>query len=326
MTTLLKKYELYIGVLPELAKKEKVSDTSKSDTKIPSANIKSIPAKGDFILLTDHHIEADVKFIKEGKGDKNPTQTIKIYNPAPDTERFTTQGNVILLKAGYNEDQFLPIVCAAQIVSVETSKSGTDRVMTILCSEAHNARRKLEYSKSFVDTQTKYSVLTDMLNTFKYYGVPTGRVQVPDSFKTETLGTSQAFMGHLEKELEAFCSGNKLRWYIAGGEIFVEPIGKEFKDYINVVVVKSGEIKNTIETLDDSSNKTKKELESKTKGVKFTVNLLPDTNLADGVRVVASDGDPESFKKHEGVYLISSVEHSLSYEGDSWDTTIEAKG
>ena len=325
MPTLLRQYELYIGRIPELEDREKDPDTSKSDGTLPSSDIRTTPARGDFILLTDHHFEAEIKFIKEGKGDKNVTHEFSIYNPSPETEKFINQGNLLILKAGYNTDEFLPIICATQIIKSCIEKSGPDRVLNITCSEAYNARRKLWYSKSFLSTQTKGNVLDDMLNTFKYYGVPTGRVQIPSDLRNTKLGTGYSIMGNLAKHLEKFCSGNGLRWYMAGGEIFVEPIGKTQNDFINVVEVESGQVKNTIEILDDTSNKKDKEIETRTKGITFTVNLLADCNRGDGVQIKPKEDDSESFKRHEGRYLISSVIHKLSYEGAEWDTTIEAR-
>ena len=127
MTGLVRRYELYIGSIPELDAKLEESDATKSDRKVPGNDLTSTPQSGEFILLTNHHFEADIVFPKEGSGKKTVSQTFKVYNPAPDTERRIKAGNTIILKAGYNVDEFLPIICATQIKKSQISKDGIYR-------------------------------------------------------------------------------------------------------------------------------------------------------------------------------------------------------
>ena len=115
MPALLRAYELFIGEIPELAARQAESNANNASTTKPSADTKTIPAEGNFIKLTNHHFEATITFPREGKSNKTVTQTFKIYNPAPNTEQFIKTGNILILKAGYNTDTFLPIICATQI-------------------------------------------------------------------------------------------------------------------------------------------------------------------------------------------------------------------
>lgn len=327
MSTLLFKYELFIGTNSFLANKLKTRNANESDGKVLEEDIRVVPEKDKFILLTQHHFDAEIEFPAEGNGNKNPTQTFEIYNVSPSTEKFIKSGNIIILKAGYSTDENLPTICAAQIIKTYTVKTGVDRVTTIICSEAYDTRRKILFSESFLPKTLYVDIIQKILDVFAQYGVPSGDIRFSDEIQNKGTDTGYILMGNIERSLQRICDMIKHRWYIAGGEIFIEPdVKDEHNDYINLLVVEFDQVKNTIESLDDVSNKKLSETEIKTRGIKFTINLNGNLNRNDGVLVIAREGDPESFAKHEGTYVIKNVKHTLSYEGDSWDTTIEARG
>lgn len=317
---------MYIGTIPELDDKLKTPNANKADLSPTSSDVKSIPSSEGFILLTDHHFEADIVFPREGKGAKTVSQTIRIYNPAPDTERRIKAGNAVILKAGYNTDEFLPIICATQITRSQITKSGTDRILTLTCSEAYNAKRKIRYSATYGSYFTYADAIKDILSVFAAYGVPTGRIEWSKTATTQQFGETYAVFGAAHKTLDKMCEGAKLRWYIAGGEIFIQPKSQKENAYLSVLRVSEENVKNTVEFLDDITNKDAGQIQTKTSGVKVTVNLNGNVNKSDGLQIVGTKNASEAFKEFEGRYLIECVSHSLSYEGSAWDTTVEARG
>lgn len=317
---------MYIGDNLLLRKKLEEPDASKADLTSSEEDTRTLPPISSFILLTDHHFEADITFPREGNGNKSVSQTIKIYNPAPDTEDKIKSGNVLILKAGYNTDEFLPILCATQIIKAQVIKNGTDRIAILTCGEAYNAKRIINYSAGWSAEKTYSQAIEDTLEVFAAYGVPTGRIEWNEDATTKQFGLVYVVTMNLSSSLTSLCEGCGLRWYIAGGEIFIQPKNQKENKYLSVLKVTEENVKETVEFLDDISNKTVGQSTTRTSGVKVRVNLNANVNKADGLQIAGTENSSSTFKQYEGRYLIESVTHSLSYEGDSWDTTVEARG
>ncbi|MCP3921257.1 MAG: hypothetical protein GY714_01600 [Desulfobacterales bacterium] len=329
MEALSRKYEMYIGFIPELVEVKKETDATKKDGTKPEADTKTVPAQGDFILLTDHHFEAQINYPKEGKGNKTVSQNISIFNPAPDTESKIKTGNALLLKAGYNTDAQLPIICATIITKSWIERSGNNRVLKLLCSEAHDVKKTISYSETFAKTLTYEDGINKLLGVFAQYGVPVGRIQITETAKNTQFGKAYSVSGKLSKSMETLCSHTGHRWYVMGGDIYVEPLNPNDVEMVRALQVEQENLKGNIEFLDDITNKDQVQDKTKKQGVAFTINLNGNINREAYVKVVATTGanpSTEEFNSYLGAYAVTSVIHKLSYEGAAWDTIIETRG
>ncbi|MCP4394939.1 MAG: hypothetical protein GY804_11835 [Alphaproteobacteria bacterium] len=320
---------MYIGFIPELVEAKKETDATKKEGIKPEADTKTLPAQGDFILLTDHHFEAEVNYSKEGKGNKTVSQNFSIYNPAPDTESKIKTGNALILKAGYNTDEQIPIICATIITKSWVERSGNNRVLKLLCSEAHDVKKTICYSETFAKTLTYEDGIKKLLDVFAQYGVPVGRIQITEAAKNTQFGKAYSVSGKLNKSMETLCSHSGHRWYMIGGDIYVEPVNPNDVEQVRALKVEQKNLKGNMEFLDDITNKDQTKDKTKKQGVGFTINLNGNINREAYVEVVATQGNEpstEEFNNYVGVYAVTSVKHKLSFEGSAWDTIIETRG
>lgn len=329
MASVLRKYELYIGSLRELEVIRAQSDATKLDGTKPSVDSTTIPAQDKFILLTNHHFEAEIIYPKEGKGNKTVSQTFKIYNPSPDTERRIKSGNVLILKAGYDSDFTLPTICATVITKSFIKRNGNNRVLHLLCSEAYDVKSTVIYNAVLAKTLTYADGITKLLDIFAQYGIPAGKVTFSKTALNKQFGKSYSVAGKLSESMEKLCADSGHRWYVIGGEIYIQPLDPNEVPLVTALVVEQKNVKGNMEFLDDITNKNKKQQETKTEGVKFTLNLNGNVNKQDYIQVIKTVGKNPSTPKFDnfvGAYAVTSIKHTLSFEGDAWDTEIETRG
>lgn len=324
---------MYIGNIPALDARDSVKNADDVDKAPLGKDIRTVDSEdelesgaGQFVKITNHQMEADIQYPREGSGKQSVTQTIKIYNPTKETTARVKSGSLLILKAGYNTTAFLPVICAAQIKKVTMVKSNQDKILTVLCSEAYNIRSNVKYARTFAKGFTYKDAILDLLDVYAAYGVPTGSLDFTDKATTQQFSETYSIMGSINKALDRLCQGADLKWYIAGGSIFIQPKVKTESDYINVLTVRQENVKGSVEIIDDTSNKSAGQKTTRTKGIRFTINLNGNLNKADGVEILKTINSTDSFNEYVGRYLITSVSHTLSFEGDSWDTTIEARG
>lgn len=329
MQALHRKYELYVGRLRELDRRfrdgfvvgvtsgEILEDIEEKYGSL-DVDIRTSPKSSDFILIKDHQMTATVVYDREGSGSKTPTQTLKIYNPEPKTEEHIKNGNIVILKAGYNIDSELPIIFAANIIRSEVTKNGADRVLKLTCGEAYECNRNVKYNKSFPIGTTYYDIIWDILKTFASFGVPTGHFYFGD-ISNKFIYKPMVFSTTIYDALETVCDAVRFKWYVARGLVNVEPkaYASDDEEFVKVITITESNVKNTIEALSNTSNKDKKDSQLNQKGIKLTVNLNGEIAGADGVKV--------SYGDYKGKYLITKVSHNLDFEGQQWDTTIECK-
>lgn len=348
MQALHRKYEMYIGVNPQLSP-DYIDDINvgAQDKPLPPLDTRTIPFNRYYALLTEHHFEAKISYPRSGDSKQATTQTFNIYNPPKYVLEQAKVGNMLVLKAGYNTDKYLPIICATQITSVLTTREGADRILMLTTSEAYTARRSHIYNGSFSADQTYAQAISIILQEFNKVGVPTGYVDwgegelydyLDDSGKPtgyrgqsdgaldKQFGMLRVVHGRLGETLTDLCKGCGLKWYMAGGKVNIQPVKRSQNVYINVLQVNQNNIKDAIELYDDTIKEDKKKKTDRSRGIKLTVNLNGNVNKADGLEVYSNGDASSTFSQHEGRYLIEQVDHNLSYEGSAWDTTIEAKG
>lgn len=311
-----RKYQLYIGYVKELDDKvnNKLAGVG-ANTK--TIDMQSLPTGKNFILLEDLQMRASVVFPKEGASSKNPQQTIEIINPSELTSAYIRTGNVVLLNAGYDDDVDLPMICATQIVRSTLEQRGQDTILKLLCAEAYKVKRNIRISKSYSAVLTYKDVIVDLLAEFAGYGIAS--VAQLEGLADKQLGRARVFNDGLAEALDDICASVNYKWHMSCGTIYVEPRNKSIEndDLIRVLTIKQENLKTQIQELQDTSTKNSSESKDNGKGIRIKINLNGNLNRGDAVRITFGD--------YAGAYLITSVKHTLDFEGSAWDTEIECR-
>lgn len=320
-------YELYIGENVELL--ELLEDANASSvSSIPTTDIRTIPSKSNRTVFTDLDMSADIYIDRESRGDCPNVHRVTVTNPSPEGTRFLKVGNTVILNAGYAEQDSLPLILAGSIVRVDIKKKPDgSRVINMLVGEGVQQREKVIYNTTISSKATYEEALNDLIGKFVAYGIPVGRVQLSDDFKQRQLGLSYPVYGSLDTSLQKLLQANGHRWYISGGQLYVEPISKTIETYQNTIDIVPSQIQNTVELLDSSINKTLLEQEVRTSGVTLEVDLDGNLNDVDSVKLVKEDSPSftESYRNLMGTYKVTSISHSLNFRGSDWCSLITAK-
>lgn len=312
-----RKYKLYIGYVKELDDKSN-NRLAGVGANTKTIDMQSIPTDNNFLLIDDLQMTATIAFPKEGTSSKNPQQTIVVMNPSQESiHHIRRRSNVVLLNAGFDDDVDLPMICATQIVKSSLEQKGIDTVLTLVCAEAYKVKRNIRISKSYSATMTYKEVIDDILNEFAGYGISS--VSQLEGLQDKQLGKSRVFNDSLTEALDDICNSINYRWNMACSVIYVEPRNKsiEKNQAIRVLSINQENLKGEIVEIQDTSNKNSSESKDNGKGVKFKINLNGNLNKGDAVRITFGD--------YAGAYLITSVKHSLDFEGSAWDTEVECK-
>ena len=318
MSAPIRKYQLFIGYSKELdvAADNKLAGTGASTESI---DLQTIPKDENFIELNALQMKAVINFPKEGTNSKNPKQTIEIVNPTQETTAKIKNRNVLLLNAGYESDEGLPVICATQIQSSVLVKKGDTTTLKLTCADAYKVKRNVRISKSYVGTLTYGDVVTDLLKELAAYGVPS-KPQIDPLFNIQ-LNTCMAFSDGIFEALEDILKPINYRWFMASGILYVEPVNKtlegesEGEGFTRVLTINEDNVKDTIQQLQDTTNKNISESKADGLGIRVKINLNGEASGGDALRV--------TYGPFKGQYKITSVKHQMDFEGAAWDTIIE---
>jgi len=327
MAVPIRAYELYIGYIKELDDKVKelVAGTGSNKADI---DMQTLPTGNNFVKLggtnrtdTYHQIKANINFPKEGKGAKNPQQTIEITNPSPETIEQIRKANVVILAGGYTDQEHLPIICATQIVKATASKKQENITLKLVCADAYKVKRTTRISETYLKERTYAETIQDILDKLATYGI-SSHAEL-DELQDKQLGKARMFTNTIFQALEEILEPINYKFFMAAGILYVEPKNKSVeKGLTNVIDINLHNIKDSIEEIKATSNKNLAETKQDGNGVRVKVNLNGDMSTGDGVRINIKD---ENYSQHNGVYLVTSVKHVMDYEGGAWDTIIECK-
>jgi len=307
-----RKYNLYIGYVKELDDKLK-NKLSSSGLNSKTIDMQSLPIDKQFIKITEHQITANVHYPRNGSSGKSVQQTITVTNPNESTIVMCRSANVVLLEAGYNGDISLPIICATQIVESQVEKQGQDRVLTLICSDAHRVKREISISKTYGASLTYKDVIDDLLTQFITYGVPS--VADLSGLADRQLGRAKVFSDGLAEALTNVCNSVGYRWFLSAGIIYVEPKVKPSVEVMKRSIrVLPENVKQQIREVKQTINRSPKE-KIQERGISIVLNLNGNFSAGEVVDV--------TFGEFEGSYFIRDVKHSLDFEGSQWDTIVE---
>jgi hypothetical protein len=354
-----RKYSLFIGAIEKLAPNKSVVDildfTSVSDFVTGGALIKNSQQEGyrDYVSLppsglkiTDLHIDTTVELGANAKSSvSGATIKLRIYNLSKESQKKIKSEDSVILRAGYEDDDELPLMFAAQVVKAKTRREGANIVTTVTCGDSFTPRKNLRVSKTYARGTTKRVIIQDLLNQAADYGVPTGEFFVPSADFESSLLVSTATVistvkynpakgiaagridtgvesgycvfGLLFEELAKICDNIDFRSYLLHGSLYVEPI--EYRIKQTTVKITGESIIGSIREEDDGgTNLTGDSL--KQRGITLKVPLngrITTTSL-----IVVSDIEADELS---GNYSVVSMKHTLNLEQGEWVTQLSCK-
>lgn len=304
--------------------------------------------EGAFVPFTSiespHHMEFKSKEKIPNKGRYLNGAKIRLYNIGLDNiNQLKYKGASIILRAGwqYQDGLNLPpdlteIVFIGDIVNVNTKQEGGDKVTTVEVYEGWNSTI-LEMSKSpvligkgltakqaFEQIKTHFTIpfiinfkSMDSLVTKKPCQIP---YELPDALDW----MCKNFSGREEGENGQPDTVRRLTWFYHRNRIYITdrlPRQGQFRGFFQTHTIQRGRIKDSPEVGQDTKVLTKGFEDEGTRYLKFTSYLHPEVKLFDSVKLESVDYDDLGGED----FVVTEVEHNLSYDGDYWDTTITAR-
>lgn len=281
-------------------------------------------------VINDLQMTATIKNNSNSSGTKGSTTTIKIFNLRDETRDLVcNKNNIVTLKAGYKGNTGdLPIVFTGQVIKCFTKREGHDIITYLECSEGavlkNTIRVSLDAATILGDEPRDYAdVFRALAKIWNANGVATGKLVldkytglapvVETSPQDTPLTKGYTFSGYLRKSMDSLCKDFNYTWQIVNNQLFIHPI--YYKDMVATVNVSSDQI---ISIESNHGVKTDQSTNEEGKGV--TVKLLLDGRINTTNLIRVADG------RFKGTYKVVSVSHSLSYEGNDWNTTLECEG
>ena len=352
-----RKYSLRIGSITKLAPNDVNSDLmdlsnltdvvtggvlKKNSDQEGYRDYVSVPPEENVLEITDLHIETTVEVGANAKSSiSSATIKLKIYNLSKDSQRKIKTEDSVILRAGYDQDEELPLIFAAQVVSTKTRREGANIVTIITCGDSFTPRKNLRVSKTYARGTSKREIIQDLLNQAADYGVPTGQFFVPTAaeeaglaslISTTNYNPAKGFassrveavvasgytvFGLLFEELARTCDNIDFRSYLLQGSLYVEPI--EYRIKQTTVKITGDTIIGSIREEDEgTTNLTGDSL--KQSGITLKVPLNGRITTTSLINV--ADIEEEELS---GDYSVVSLKHILSLEVGEWATEISCK-
>lgn len=263
-------------------------------------------------LLNEHNLSFEI--VKDDS-DKTNRGYITIINTSDEVvdylESNINNAVAVIFEAGYldeNEEQ-LKTVFKGNVERVEDTFDKESRTTKLILGDSTvNVREAItsRYYPSGTPIKTVFKDLT------KDLGLSIGNLETIDESKVTRrsyswMGKSNTIMKDLAKELEADYS-------IQDGQVYIIKYGKLLKHRVAYISESSGMI-GTPQPLSQSDGKAQSD-NVPTKGIRLT--CLLDGAIKPGSTIYVKS------KKYDGAYKVTKVIHKGEYEGNSWESQIEA--
>lgn len=321
-----RKYLLRIALNPNIAESPpvlKINQGSSAGTILPvtQGDVCSIPddLHEDAIGFHNHQMTANITYSR----DKTNTATIVLYNVSRETQRKIKPDSIIILQAGYEEDEELPYIYAGQIVQVLPSKTNADRMLKLVCGSGVVVQRNLRMSHTFTPGSSYRAIINRIIQEIQKYGIPLGEFRatpqnqpknipsgVPAS-RLDLIPSSFSIEGNLFTSLERVLDMVGFHYYTMHGKLYIEPA--ELGAGLVKTVIDDGQIINNIEPKQESGGSLSGDNKNKS-GLKVSTLLNGEFHLDSFIELTNED--------YAGVYNPETISHALNYEGNEWFTTL----
>lgn len=267
-------------------------------------------SNGKGVIIQGQHIEFSVSL--SGSSKLNELD-LKVYNLSAETIAiFDNIDALVKLEVGFGDNPFSTIFNGNKIY-VASKRGGTEVITQILAAEGAVTVREGRTQSALPEGTTVRDVISKIIKD----GMPEIKVvNMNGDTLTKTYSRGYSTTGNAKVELDKITSTNNLKWHIVQNDtINVYPINGDIKR--KAIVVTPTMIKNTPEKTTKEVSELKEDLNVPKKlGLNLTLQMNP-LFVAGGV--ISVQGTFNS----DGNYVIDSVKHDGSFEGDSWDTSLE---
>lgn len=315
-----RKYKLIIGRPQETTEENIIEANTKNfkTNQLTDAGVRSkIYEDTSFIEITDLDLKGNIKYSKTSDARNGDSFTLVLRGLTEATKDFIRQGDILLLSAGYIQDQQLPLVLSGEIVTKtqQTPVAGDELKLTV--AQSFTAFRNIRVSKSWPPEDANlYKVLKDLVDLCIKSGIDFGSSEGLEEIRPvlETI----KFVGGYSVEGNMFAVLDKIlstyggRCYFALDVMYIE--SKNFPITTEIYVLESENLKAPPIITQKSIKKKRKEKKNYQTGYEFTVHLDGRIKLGSKLRVPSGP--------FQGEYQITAIEHQLDYEGSSWTTRI----
>lgn len=275
-------------------------------------DLTTIPAQS--LVFTEHQMKAVIDDNKNTNKGSGNSSKFELYNPTSDEINFIKAGNSIILKAGWEQDEELPLLHVGQIQEVTVVRNPPDIIVQITSSPMELIK-DVKVAKSYPPLTTLRSIILDLVGLMASAGIPTGKVyddELSLAVFEKQYWSGYVVQGDLFDELKTICNDNGLRAYIVLGRLYVEPKG--FTELREIALIEEDTVKGYLSKDEDNSGQESTQ-NGTTSGFKGSLLLNGNIKTSTLARVL--------FGEFEGDYTIPSVRHVLDYEGPKWDTEVE---
>lgn len=276
------------------------------------------------ITITELHIDARIDSNSKSSGSKGSTATIKIYNLSREEREIAEKrNNYIVLNAGYVDSPTFDGIYSGNVINSFSQKQGEDYITTLICKDGYTPSNAVKISYYKERGSTYKDVLEDFAGIWRDNGIGTGQLSLDQPSIVAPVPTISAadtilergfnFAGKLRKAMDVVCESLGYKWQIVNSLLFVEP--KYNNDRIETIQLSQDNIL-TIANSQEGTRTNSNNLDER--GILVTVLL--DGRITSSKKLEITDGEKK------GTYVINSVSHSISYEGNNWYTTVECSG
>jgi hypothetical protein len=269
---------------------------------------------GGALEITDLQIQFNIKRTDAADSDK---ASIVITNLSHENiEKFMVKDKIVSLEVGWEGTSLIPIFLGV-ISGSKTQRNNADVDTTIELEDTGNVLRDARTNRQFPNNVSVNEIFTAIAEKDMGLAAETSNGTLPVTkgiYKQYPLGWSNS--GNSKVILQKLAKENGLQFYVTNGVAYLIPFGNAHpKDVYPLFTPANGLLGSPYKGIPKAkAGKTNKSPE-KSKGITFDVLLYPALYPKD---LVAVQSD-----LLEGVYQIASVEHSGSFDGEDWKTSIE---
>lgn len=281
----------------------------------------------DFTVVPDKSIKiedpiqitADITENKDAEKVTKQSARIRIFNLTKELADNIEVGASIFLRAGYMQDKELPYLFIGQITALHITKEQTEWVVIIEADATEIVRGGAVLTKSYPPNSDLKSVVEDLAKNIAKSGIPTGEINTSPQalgLLKKAYPSGYNIQGGLLQALESVCDENGMRAYVTLGKLYIEPKQLSAGVLTKVVHVTEENFKGSLDRKKNKHGKAKTG-DPKNHDNDLSLKLFLDGNITSNALIRLEVAG------YEGDYTIKTIEHSLDYEGDSWDTIVK---
>ena len=310
----------------------------------------------DPIEIHTLHFEADVTYRSSSDSSGSQVSTFKVYNLSKAKIKKIKRDSLVILDAGYKNEDVLPMVFTGLIVDIDTQRVGENQVTSFTCKDVSAPLRGVRASITFTRNTTYRTVIETLMDRLARKGIPRGRFIEESTYTPQTYqeivdainppSVDELDKRNVEAQLDAINYGVPVDYfknpfpnldtplvngYNVEGNVFEElkqvcqRIG--FRAYIvlgklYIEPIHEPKRQGRVSINEDQvRGGIKKQGDSSSKSLKSSegkTGIIVETFL--NGRITANKILTVTYGESKGDYKIMSVRHRLSFEGNDWVT------